>query len=106
VTADTLGGEEADGSMAQVIWTEPALADLEAIADDIALDNPEAARRLVQRRVSSGNGNLRTLRVWLHSFKPANRSLPWLPKWTEVTFRNPSVRVPNIISGQINVFPA
>ena len=35
--------------MAQVIWTEPALADLDAIADYIALDNPEAARRLVQR---------------------------------------------------------
>jgi toxin ParE1/3/4 len=35
--------------MAQVIWTEPALADLEAIGDYIALDNPEAARRLVQR---------------------------------------------------------
>ena len=35
--------------MAQVVWTEPALADLDAIADYIALDNPEAARRLVQR---------------------------------------------------------
>ncbi|HLF95725.1 MAG TPA: type II toxin-antitoxin system RelE/ParE family toxin [Methylococcaceae bacterium] len=35
--------------MAQVIWTEPALNDLDAIADYIALDNPEAARRLVQR---------------------------------------------------------
>jgi toxin ParE1/3/4 len=35
--------------MARVIWTEPALADLDAIADYIALDNPEAARRLVQR---------------------------------------------------------
>jgi toxin ParE1/3/4 len=35
--------------MAQVIWTEPALVDLDAIADYIALDNPEAARRLVQR---------------------------------------------------------
>jgi toxin ParE1/3/4 len=35
--------------MAQVVWTEPALADLDAIADYIALDNPEAARLLVQR---------------------------------------------------------
>ena len=34
--------------MAQVIWAEPALNDLDAIADYIALDNPEAARRLVQ----------------------------------------------------------
>jgi len=35
--------------MAEVIWTEPALSDLDAIADYIALDNPEAARQLVQR---------------------------------------------------------
>jgi addiction module RelE/StbE family toxin len=35
--------------MAEVIWTEPALSDLEAIADYIALDNPAAARALVQR---------------------------------------------------------
>jgi toxin ParE1/3/4 len=35
--------------MAQVIWTEPALNDLDAIADYIALDNPEAAKRLIQR---------------------------------------------------------
>ena len=35
--------------MAEVIWAEPALSDLDAIADYIALDNPEAARRLVQR---------------------------------------------------------
>ena len=34
--------------MAEVIWTEPALNDLDAIADHIALDDPEAARRLVQ----------------------------------------------------------
>nr|MBV6630356.1 type II toxin-antitoxin system RelE/ParE family toxin [Oceanococcus sp. HetDA_MAG_MS8] len=34
--------------MAEVIWTEPALADLDAIADYIALDNPEAARSLVE----------------------------------------------------------
>lgn len=35
--------------MAELIWTEPALSDLDAIADYIAIDNPEAARRLVQR---------------------------------------------------------
>jgi toxin ParE1/3/4 len=35
--------------MAQVIWTEPALSDLDAIADYIALDKPEAARQLVKR---------------------------------------------------------
>lgn len=35
--------------MAQVVWTEPALSDLDAIADYIALDNPDAAKQLVQR---------------------------------------------------------
>ncbi|MDQ1303233.1 MAG: toxin ParE1/3/4, partial [Pseudomonadota bacterium] len=35
--------------MAQVIWTEPALNDLDAIADYIAVENPLAAAALVQR---------------------------------------------------------
>lgn len=34
--------------MAEVIWTEPALQQLDAIAEYIALDNPAAARNLVQ----------------------------------------------------------
>jgi plasmid stabilization system protein ParE len=35
--------------MAEVIWTEPALQDLEALAEYIALDKPEAAKNLVRR---------------------------------------------------------
>jgi plasmid stabilization system protein ParE len=35
--------------MAEIVWAEPALNDLDAIADYIALDNPEAASALVQR---------------------------------------------------------
>ncbi len=35
--------------MAEIIWTEPALQDLDAIADYIALDDPVAAAGLVQR---------------------------------------------------------
>jgi toxin ParE1/3/4 len=35
--------------MAEVVWTEPALGDLDAIADYIALENRDAARALVQR---------------------------------------------------------
>ena len=34
--------------MAEVIWTEPALQELSAIAEYIALDNPAAASRLVE----------------------------------------------------------
>jgi plasmid stabilization system protein ParE len=35
--------------MAEIVWTEPALSDLDAIADYIALENPDAARALVRR---------------------------------------------------------
>jgi toxin ParE1/3/4 len=35
--------------MAKVIWTEPALSDLDGVADYIAVDNPEAAAGVVQR---------------------------------------------------------
>ncbi len=34
--------------MARVIWAEPALQDLDVIADYIALDKPDVARKLVQ----------------------------------------------------------
>ena len=37
--------------MAEIVWSEPALADLEAIAEYIALENPTAASELVQRIV-------------------------------------------------------
>jgi toxin ParE1/3/4 len=37
--------------MAEIIWSEPALSDLDAIADCIALDKPDAASRLVERVV-------------------------------------------------------
>ena len=35
--------------MAEIVWSEPALTDLDAIADYIALDDPAAARGLVRR---------------------------------------------------------
>ena len=35
--------------MVEIVWSEPALADLDAIADYIALDNPVAASELVKR---------------------------------------------------------
>jgi toxin ParE1/3/4 len=35
--------------MAKVIWTDPALNELDAIADYISLDKPEAARLWVQK---------------------------------------------------------
>ena len=35
--------------MARLIWTEPALNDLETIAEYIALDKPDAARQYVQK---------------------------------------------------------
>jgi toxin ParE1/3/4 len=35
--------------MAQIVWTEPALNELDAIADYIALENPTAAAERVRR---------------------------------------------------------
>jgi len=35
--------------MARIIWADPAVQDLDAIADYIALDKPQAAQRLVQQ---------------------------------------------------------
>ena len=35
--------------MARLIWTEPALQDLEQLADYIALDDDSAAKRLVKK---------------------------------------------------------
>jgi plasmid stabilization system protein ParE len=35
--------------MAEIVWSEPALSDLDAIADYIALENPVAASALVKR---------------------------------------------------------
>jgi toxin ParE1/3/4 len=35
--------------MARIIWADPAIHDLDAIADYIALENAAAARELVQR---------------------------------------------------------
>src|SRR6267142_1175240 len=46
---DARQSKKAPGAMAEVIWTEPALNDLDAIADYIALDDPAAARDFVQR---------------------------------------------------------
>ncbi len=39
--------------MAQVIWTEPALSDLNEIAEYIALDNFDAAAHLIQEVFSA-----------------------------------------------------
>ena len=54
--------------MAEVIWTEPALAQLDAIADFIALDKPDAAQAVVRR--------IFTLTDNLERFKRLGRAIP------------------------------
>ena len=39
--------------MAQIIWTEPALLDLDVIAEYIALDKPSAANHFIQNVFST-----------------------------------------------------
>ena len=57
--------------MAEVIWTEPALQDLDAIAEYIALDNPTAASQLVER-IFAGTERLA-------DFPQSGRAPPELP---------------------------
>ncbi len=58
--------------MAQIIWTEPALLELNDIAEYIALDKPDAASHLVQTVFS------KTER--LEEFPESGRSPPELKK--------------------------
>lgn len=39
----------------RALWTKPALADLEAIGDFVARDDPRAAERLVARIISAAD---------------------------------------------------
>ena len=39
--------------MAKIVWSDPAIYDLDRVADYIAVDNPAAARNLVQRVVAA-----------------------------------------------------
>ena len=56
--------------MAQIIWTEPALNDLDKIAEYIALDKPSAAKKLV--------GNVFTKVERLENFPKSGRKPPEL----------------------------
>ena len=38
--------------MAEIVWSHPALSDLDAVADYIALENPIAASELVKRIIN------------------------------------------------------
>ena len=57
--------------MAEVIWTEPALQELDAIAEYIALDNPAAASRLVEEIFDKADR--------LENFPKSGRIPPELP---------------------------
>ena len=58
--------------MAEVIWSEPAVAQLEAIASFIALDKPEAARAVV--------GRIFEVTDRLDSFLRLGRKIPEFPQ--------------------------
>jgi toxin ParE1/3/4 len=60
--------------MAQIVWTEPALEQLDEIAEYIAIDNPFAAADLVQRVISSLER--------LERFPNSGRALPELAAMT------------------------
>lgn len=57
--------------MAEVIWSDPAIDQLDAIASYIALDKPDAARGVVRRIFDSTDR--------LEQFKMFGRSVPEFP---------------------------
>lgn len=57
--------------MAEVIWSEPATDQLDAIASYIALDKPDAARGVVRRIIDATDR--------LEHFKKLGRSVPEFP---------------------------
>ena len=61
--------------MARIVWTDPAIQELDAIADFIALDKPEAARQVV-KQVVAAIGRLRRFPL-LGSPAPELRGLPY-----------------------------
>jgi toxin ParE1/3/4 len=63
--------------MARIIWADPAIQDLDAIADYIALDKPEAAQQLVQR-VLGAVGRLQKF-PRMGSLPAELRGLPYRP---------------------------
>ncbi len=65
-------GQKENEPVAEIVWTEPALAELDAIADYIALDKPSAAKNFVQRVFSSVEQ--------LAEFPKSGSRVPELPK--------------------------
>lgn len=57
--------------MAEIVWTEPALDALDAIAEYIALDNPRAAGKLVKEILEKSER--------LQNFPRSGRTPPELP---------------------------
>ena len=70
--------------MAKVIWSAPALAQLESIIDYIALDKPGAARAIASRVFDSTDRLEHFLRLGqpIHEFKHKNYRQVWMkPCW-------------------------
>jgi plasmid stabilization system protein ParE len=61
--------------MARIVWSDPAIQELDAIADYIALDKPAAARQLV-KQVVAAIGRLRKFPL-MGSRAPELRGLPY-----------------------------
>jgi addiction module RelE/StbE family toxin len=62
----------------EIRWSLPAAEDLERICEHIERDNPEAARRVVQR-IYDGCGKLK-------DFPHLGRASKRMPGWREVVF--------------------
>ena len=78
--------------MAKIIWTEPALRDLDAIAEYIALDKPSAASRFVGKILSKVDK--------LELYPKLGKKLRALPEFSYREIIIPPCRIFYRISGQ------
>jgi len=82
--------------MAEVIWSEPALAQLETIAEYIALDKPDAARAVV-RRITEATDQLQCFRLMgrtIPEFPHPNYRQAWIrPCWVYYRIDGKDVRI-------------
>ena len=78
--------------MAEVVWAEPALQELDAIAEYIALDNPAAAHQLVRTIFDA------TRR--LESFPQSGRIPPELPNSVYRELVTPPCRIFYRVDGE------
>jgi toxin ParE1/3/4 len=89
--------------MAELIWTEPALAQLEAIAEVIALDKPDAAAAVVQKVVEVTDRVVQFAKLGkkIPEFQHTNYRQMWIkPCWIYYRIEGPRIYILHVRRGE------